>query len=288
MTTKYPNTDFPNKKLLKGRDTYQNLSTTNTTGNLPKVIGIFAFILFSIGLVISIVHPLHNTIFIPMAISVAVGMSISLVIMSGKEKIELDDALYFNPKEKAKTRLINLIKGTLFLFFFLPLFFWVSFVGGGSMVFGIFAGIISVIGFIGIISEIYKVIQLRKQSKKFGPSKLTILNSSSIYLGDTLRLQLHNNSLPRHLQYVDVMLRNVQEVWEKRKRKKKLRRYSYLLYEDIQKVNIEGSTISLYFTLPQQEVAPTNYTTTAPFYWELEISNKKENYYCLFYIEVKK
>ena len=47
METKILNTEFPNKKLLKGRDAYQNLSNINSTGTGTIICGILGTLVFS-------------------------------------------------------------------------------------------------------------------------------------------------------------------------------------------------------------------------------------------------
>jgi len=158
--------------------------------------------------------------------------------------------------------------------------------GGGNIAFAIFGGFFVLIALIGFGYEGTKINKLRIQGKKFGASKLTVLSPSSIHLGDTVELQLFNKFLPKYLLDVNVVLRNIQEVWKKG-RDNDTDHFSYLLYKDQQNVKVEGNTLHMKFHLPTNEVAPTDYTKTAPFYWELEISNEKENYHCIFYLEVK-
>jgi len=117
MEPKIKEYNFPNKKRLKGRDSYQNLSNTNASGKLAKIVGIIGAIMFSISLVVALTSPKYDTVFIPMVIVAAIVACLSLVYHSSKEKIELDDALYFNPSEKARMRFINLILGGIFLGF---------------------------------------------------------------------------------------------------------------------------------------------------------------------------
>lgn len=295
METKTSNTTFPNKKLLKGRDQYQKLSPTNASGKSDQRLGILGVIIFS-GILVWLImaFPLiPQLILIYILIIQTIILFLTMTYYSSKDKITLDDALYFDPKSKAKFRLINLIKGVVFTSCFLFIFLFFLSGGGQNIIILVIGGIFIAFVYSAFIYEATKIYKLREQAKKFGPSKLTILKPSTIHLGDTVELQLYNIFLPKHLTHVNVMLKNIQEAWEWRYKQRissgnnrKILR-TYLLFEDVQKINVVGNTIIFNFNIPTSEVAPTNYSSTEPFYWELEISNEKENYHCIFYLEVK-
>ena len=283
-TTKF---DFPNKTLIKNRDAYQNLSNTNASGNGVIIIGILGAIVFSMSLFVSLTQPKFDTIIIPIFISTIIIICLYFAYSGTKKKIEIDSALYYNPGKKVKKRTINLIVGCIFMGCFLSIFFWVHFFAGASIMFAVVAGIFALLMIVATFLEISKIYYLIKESKKFSSSKLKIISSTSTHLGDQLQIELHNNFISKHLDNVDVMLRNIHECWEIKKGDEDEKHNTYLLYEDVKNLQVSGNVLNMTFNIPYANVSPTDYTKIAPFYWELEISNKDENYFCIFYIEIK-
>ncbi len=196
--------------------------------------------------------------------------------------------LIYDPLKIAKQRIFNSALGFQFIICFSTVFIFVGFKEPMFLLIGSF---ILLLTLIGLVFEVLSIIKLIKKRKKYGSTSIQILTGPT-FIGDEISFKINNQNVYEKLESVEVVLRNLTEKWERRhqdkprgKKNSKILK-TYIINETIQEIGFNKVPKEIKLKLPSIPAQKTNYSLTNPTYWELCISNTKENFWSRFFIEV--
>lgn len=264
------------------------LSKTNAGKGCSRILGIILLI-WALGIVyivknddldlnaLKLLHSSDSPIYIFIGGFILFLMICAFFLLTAQTKTYVDSDVHEYttfPKVFNSIRLV-----IVFLIFIFPFSLLIISESSDSG-FQIFGAIVMCVFWIAFVFIIIDMIKKLKSYKKLGKSIL-LTDNSSYKLGNTMKLRIKNENI----QDIELSfcLRNLYEYWESDGEN------SRLLYKTLYEENKKGYADQLVeFSIPStNDVMPTKYDYTEPYYWSIEVTNAKLEFYNQFIINVR-
>lgn len=150
-----------------------------------------------------------------------------------------------------------------------------------------FAGMGLITGYGGVYF-LYQFLKRWQQYRRFGNSQLEII-SGVPRLGANIKVRLIENDLNQSPETINLRFANIQERFEKKRRKKQtVRVIRERIYEYSETISAgRMTTEGIELEIPLLDARPTHYDRCQPTYWELELDKRDVEYQARFLIYIK-